>query len=1456
MPLPSDYKIDATLLALIMDNVPGLLAYADAEERYVYVNKAYADWYGYPPAFFHGKFIRDILRPEVYQRAAPYYRRALSGQTVTFENRAYDHSGQERVVQVNFIPHTDAQHNTLGFFSQIYDITERYQMETRLRAIEARFRLLTETARDFIIMHNLHGEILYANPAVLQAGDYHAEDLVGHPIHDFIPQTYHAALQQRAQQRLAGAIDSYSYEIEFVTRAGQRIPIETVSSAFVQEDGLHGVLIVGRDLSERRTAEATLGRRAAQLTVLNTVGQQITALLDLEQLLQHAATLIQERFDYQHVGLFLTDSDAGKLVMRAKAGQFAYLFPPGHSLALGQGMVGWVAQTGQLLLANDVRQEPRFVNLYPELVPTAAELTVPLCVEQTVLGVLDVQSARINAFDENDVTTIVTLAGQIAVALKNAQLYANVQAQQTQTEALRRASAALVGTLSLEEVLDRLLDQINALIANDTANIMLIEGEWVRVVRARGYEKFDCQDFINGLVYHLPDMPSLMQIQTSSRPLIIADTYENPLWTPHPRAAWLRSYTGVPLRIHGQVIGFLNVDSATPNFFTEADAERLAAFANQAAAVLENARLFEAIQVERDRLNILYTVTRQLAAAATREDIAQVLANALPLIGVRDYDLLLLNAGGGRPWLQSSVPEHTAFNQRNLQWYVERILESGLENWVRRERQTAVIPDTHADPRWLTLPGHEEREPVRAVICLPLLNHLGEVVGFLSFAHPAPYPFSAEEQQLAEELAARVAGALENTALHEETRRRLAREEQLNTLAHTLGGEVRLEALLERFLPAITALTGAEAATIGLYDSALQQLRYPYHYHLPDAKLDMTLDINTGIAGRAFREGRTLMVEDYQAYPDALPAWVAVGIHTALIIPLWVEYAVIGVLELYTLSAPRPFDAEAQAAAEAAARLVSVALQRAQLFEAERAQRMFAEALAAAAAALNSSHDPEQILEVILEQITHALPGDAYSIMLIQDAEVRLVGRRDHYAVGENISATPTFRVADAPGLQQMIDTGEPRLVIDTRQDPLWTASIGQEWIRSYIGAPIRIRDITVGFLNVNGQQPGRFSPKDAQRLKAFASQVAVALENTRLYQQLQHYTQQLEREVQKRTAQLQAQFARSTAILNSSTDGMIVTDSQGNLLQTNPVAQTWLERVLSAEDVLQLQQTIEVLVLRAAEHPAIELNLNNLDLELNTAPIDITPPDPAAIVISAHDITQYKTLERMKSQFISNVSHELRTPITTILLYASMLQKQKPEKHAEYLKSLMQEAERLARLVEDVLQISRLDAGRLEIKVRPIDLNELIQSIYEKQRKVAQTGGLDLSFTPDAAAPRALADPERLRQILHNLLQNAFNFTGPGGRVMIDTELHAGEGRWAAINIRDTGIGIPAEELPHIFERFFRGLEPRRRQLRGSGLGLAIAKETLERQGGRITVESRLGQGSTFTVWLPLAEN
>ena len=235
---------------------------------------------------------------------------------------------------------------------------------------------------------------------------------------------------------------------------------------------------------------------------------------------------------------------------------------------------------------------------------------------------------------------------------------------------------------------------------------------------------------------------------------------------------------------------------------------------------------------------------------------------------------------------------------------------------------------------------------------------------------------------------------------------------------------------------------------------------------------------------------------------------------------------------------------------------------------------------------------------------------------------------------------------------------------------------------------------------------------------------------------------------------------------------------------------------------------------------------------------------------------TKLKELDQMKSQFVSNVSHELRTPITTIKLYTSLLRKGPPERRDQFLAALEQEANRQAHLIEEILQVSRIESGRFDLECDLHDLSELAEASVISREPLAAEKGVTLvcqSLTPGLTVS---VDRARTLQVIDNLVENALWYTEPGGRVSVVTGTAEVDGQMqATLSVTDTGMGIPKDELPRIFERFFRGEKPRELQLPGTGLGLAIVKDIVDLHGWQVSVESQVGAGSTFTIWLPLAQ-
>jgi two-component system, OmpR family, phosphate regulon sensor histidine kinase PhoR len=242
--------------------------------------------------------------------------------------------------------------------------------------------------------------------------------------------------------------------------------------------------------------------------------------------------------------------------------------------------------------------------------------------------------------------------------------------------------------------------------------------------------------------------------------------------------------------------------------------------------------------------------------------------------------------------------------------------------------------------------------------------------------------------------------------------------------------------------------------------------------------------------------------------------------------------------------------------------------------------------------------------------------------------------------------------------------------------------------------------------------------------------------------------------------------------------------------------------------------------------------------------------------VLVLHDITELRRLERVRRDFVANVSHEFKTPLTAIQGFAETLlggALDDNDNRRRFVEIIREHAARLARLTDDLLTLSRIEAGKLELRMQPVSVTDLVEMCAQTTQMKADQKKLTLEFDVRPNLPPVRGDASRLAEILQNLLDNAVQYTQPGGRVTLRADVAPGA-RQAAISVSDTGIGIPQHEQQRIFERFYRVDAARSREVGGTGLGLSIARHLAEAHGGRIEVQSEAGKGSTFTLFLPLA--
>ncbi len=335
-----------------------------------------------------------------------------------------------------------------------------------------------------------------------------------------------------------------------------------------------------------------------------------------------------------------------------------------------------------------------------------------------------------------------------------------------------------------------------------------------------------------------------------------------------------------------------------------------------------------------------------------------------------------------------------------------------------------------------------------------------------------------------------------------------------------------------------------------------------------------------------------------------------------------------------------------------------------------------------------------------------------------------------------------------------------------------------------------------------------------------------------------------------------------SAAILGSMVEGVAVVNPGERLAFANPGFASILGLDIppvagsSLLEVVRQTELIEAVRRVLTGEPRVEAEIVTGTLRQHyfaATVASVRAGETSGAVIVLHDITDLRKLERIRRDFVANVSHEFRTPLTAIQGFAETLiggAIDDSQNRGRFLAIILEHSRRLARLTEDLLRLSQMDAEQLELEIRAVSVPALIESCYETAQRRASEKGLTLSLNLPSHLPDIAADNRRLQEVLQNLLDNAIQYTLPGGRIALSAEMRGDE---VIFTVADTGIGIPQADQPRIFERFYRVDVARSREAGGTGLGLSISKHLVEAQGGRIWVESEVGVGSKFHFAVPV---
>jgi PAS domain S-box-containing protein len=890
----------------------------------------------------------------------------------------------------------------------------------------------------------------------------------------------------------------------------------------------------------------------------------------------------------------------------------------------------------------------------------------------------------------------------------------------------------------------------------------------------------------------------------------------------------------------------------------------------------------QAQEAEREQRTLAEALANAAAVVNSSLDLRQVLGRILDNVGhVVPHDAAEI-------WLLEGDVARVVGNRG----YAERGSEEALlalrlsvENTrnlrlAKETGQPVLIDDAHDLNGWVE---SETTEWVRSVVTVPICVD-DKVLGFLNLLRATAGFYTVGHAERLQAFGNQVAIAIRNAQLFEAEHEQRAFAESLADTAAALNSTLDLDEVLKHILDNIGRVAPHDAVNILLVEDDFARIVRGRNYVDPELTEEVAQAISLPIDDtRNLREmiqsGQPIAIPDTRAYSGWITFPKTRWVRSYAGAPVRLAGQTIGFVEVDSVTPDFYTPAHAERL-QALADHAATAIQNARLFEQAQRHLESLSNLNLASQVITSSLDLQEVLKQIVELAGSVVRSDYTSVILPDEKGEAVVGVEDFRGV-----APITQRIRSGGTTHHVMESGQPLVVDDIAEDgttnpPLRrpdgklikaNPSLVAVGVRSFAAVPIQGREGAPGVLYVRSREPCAFHSQ-LPLLTTFANQAAVAVENARLYQRLEELARGLEKTVLERTAELRQTKERVETILNYSPDPILLLKPNGEIDTANPAFQrifgyqadelyrqspfslVFPNDADAMQDVLKRtieRHEVERLVLIAQSKDGA-----TFDAEAAMAPIIEKNGDLLGVVCNLRDISAQKEVQRMKDAFVSNVSHELRTPITSIKLNLTLL-RMNPQGQEAYIDRMERETSRLANLIEDLLRLSRLDQGRVTLDLKAVDLNVLAARYVEDRIPLATARQLELRLGDQPQLPSVQADDGLLGQALSVLITNALQYTPAGGEVVISTQDRQEEGeRWVGVRVSDSGPGISAEDMPHLFKRFFRGQVGRRSEQPGTGLGLAIAREIVERHGGRIEVESTgvPGEGATFTIWLPVS--
>lgn len=569
------------------------------------------------------------------------------------------------------------------------------------------------------------------------------------------------------------------------------------------------------------------------------------------------------------------------------------------------------------------------------------------------------------------------------------------------------------------------------------------------------------------------------------------------------------------------------------------------------------------------------------------------------------------------------------------------------------------------------------------------------------------------------------------------------------------------------------------------------------------------------------------------------------GWGTLLALPFDFPEKTLGLLELYDPDPARDFSATEIELCQKLISRTSLALERSTLFEETRQRLSEVSTLYTMSQKIAGNLNFQEVMESVVVNLRQVIGCRGCCVFLL-DANKEQLEIKAAAGLKSEWVQSAKLRIGEGTA-GRSVAQGKTIYIPDTSQDPNFI--VFDTDVRSLMVTPLWANGEIIGAINVDDDKIDAFGPSQEQLLTIAATQVGVAIENARLF------------------AKVSSERQQNQAIIQYMADGLLVIDKAGTIITCNPALSMMLN--------LPLSEIIGQSVYSPNLHPHLASLTASATRQARTGvlakEVTIETPAPKTLQLFSttmidanrersgevrvvHDITKERNLEQLKSDFMSTISHELRTPLFSIQGFVQILLEDEPEvdpqTRKEFLTTIHTQAVQLSELVNNLLDLAKFDEGKLDLIHSQVNLLRLLRQACRKLLGFAHQQKVELLPQLPESLPDIIGDTERLEQVLTNLIGNAIKFSKAGGQVVVTAMVTNSE---ILVEVKDNGVGIPAEALEHIFARYYQVNDRNRKGARGSGLGLHIAKKIVEGHQGRIWAESISGQGSTFRFSLPL---